>query len=431
MTFDTRAAAATVVGEVLAGRSLNQALPPFIELVSARDRSLLQALSYGTVRLAPRLLALLQPLLAKPLRERDRDIQGLLLCGLYQLEATRIPDHAAVAATVAATRALNKPWARGLCNAVLRRFQREREQLYGGLAEPQAHAHPDWLYRMFQAQWPQAIATIVEANNRQPPMTLRVNSARLSRDRYLARLAERGIDASTGKLAPQAVLLAHPVDVSELPGFADGEVSVQDEAAQLAAVLLQAAPGGHVLDACAAPGGKACHILELQPQLTRLVAMDADGQRLERVAENFGRLGLEGDLVAGDAAQPPSGLAAIGFDRILVDAPCSASGVIRRHPDVKLLRRARDIPRLARQQLDILSGVWPLLQEGGRLLYATCSILEEENSAVVRRFLAGRADAALLPLPGEWGEETPCGRQLLPSTEGPDGLFYALLEKQV
>jgi 16S rRNA (cytosine967-C5)-methyltransferase len=430
MAFDTRAAAATVVGEVLDGRSLKLALPPYLERVSARDRGLLQELSYGTLRLSPRLLAFLQLLLAKPLRERDRDIQGLLLCGLYQLEATRIPDHAAVAATVEATRALNKPWARGLCNAVLRRFQRERSQLLGALSEAEARAHPAWLYRMIQLQWPAAAAAIVDANNRQPPMTLRVNGARLSRDAYLATLAEQGIAARAGTLSPQAVCLARPADVDELPGFAAGLVSVQDEAAQLAAPLLQAAPGERVLDACAAPGGKACHMLELQPRLARLVAMDADGQRLQKVQDNLRRLGLEGDTLAGDATHPPPRLARAGFDRILVDAPCSAAGVIRRHPDTKLLRRAGDIPRCARQQLAILSGVWPLLKTGGRLLYATCSILEEENSQVVQRFLATNPGAALLPLAGEWGEETPCGRQLLPTAEGSDGLFYALLEKQ-
>jgi 16S rRNA (cytosine967-C5)-methyltransferase len=223
--------------------------------------------------------------------------------------------------------------------------------------------------------------------------------------------------------------LAQPRDVLELPGFAQGQASVQDEAAQMAAILLSAAAGERVLDACAAPGGKACHILELQPQLAELVAMDIDQRRLEKVSENLHRLGLQATTLAGDAAQPPSQLAPASFDRILVDAPCSASGVVRRHPDVKLLRRASDISPLAEAQLRILSGLWPLLSPGGTLLYATCSILDEENSQVVHRFVNGQDDAQLVTADAEWGEAVDCGRQLLPSPDGPDGLFYALLHK--
>jgi 16S rRNA (cytosine967-C5)-methyltransferase len=427
--MDTRAAAARVLGEVLAGKSLNQALPPYLQRVNPRDRGLLQQLCYGTLRLGPRLQALLDQLLDKPLRDKDRDIQGLLLCGLYQLDATRIPDHAAVAASVSATRALKKNWAKGMTNAVLRRYLREREQLAKTLDEATALSHPAWLYHKLHAQWPQAATNIIEANNQQPPMTLRVNSMRISRAEYLGELQDRDIEAAAGELCQQAVRLAQARDVTELPGFETGLVSVQDEAAQLAAELLAAGPGDRVLDACAAPGGKACHILELQPQLAQLVAMDTDQVRLAKVADNLQRLHLQADLLGGDAINPPDTLAAASFDRILVDAPCSASGVIRRHPDVKLLRRSSDILQLADQQLRILQGVWPLLRPGGRLLYATCSLLDEENSQVIRRFLAANPAAQFCPPTGEWGEATACGRQLLPSVEGPDGLFYALLEK--
>jgi 16S rRNA (cytosine967-C5)-methyltransferase len=241
MAFDVRAAAARVIGEVLAGNSLNQALPPMLGRVSERDRGLLQQLCYGTLRHAPRLQATLNQLLDKPLRDKDRDIQGLLLCGLYQLEGMRTPDHAAVAATVGATRALKKQWAKGMTNAVLRRYLREREQLTRALDDAARACHPTWLYHKLLQQWPDFAPAIIEANNQHPPMTLRVNGLRLSRDDYLSTLAKEGIDAQAGAVSPQAIQLSQPRDVLELPGFAAGEVSVQDEAAQMAAQLLQCA----------------------------------------------------------------------------------------------------------------------------------------------------------------------------------------------
>ena len=429
MALDPRAAAAQVLGEVLAGRSLNQVLAPRLAQVSERDRGLLQQLCYGTLRQAPRLQALLAGLLNKPLRDKDSDIQGLLLCGLYQLESTRIPDHAAVAATVGAVATLKKPWAKGMANAVLRRFLRERASLAAGLGEAAAASHPEWLYRALLEQWPAAAADIIAANNLQPPMTLRINTRRISRRAYIEKLAGSGFEASAGQLSPQAVYLASPCDVAELPGFAEGEASVQDEAAQLAAGLLQAAPGERVLDACAAPGGKACHLLELEPGLAQVVAMDVDEARLQKVSENLERLGLHATLLVGDARRPGASLEPASFDRILVDAPCSATGVIRRHPDVKLLRRLEDIDQLARLQLQILQGLWPLLKPGGTLLYATCSVLARENSEVVGQFLARQQDAAGVAMEQAWGQPAGCGRQLLPSPQGADGLFYATLRK--
>ena len=429
MALDPRAAAARVIGDVLTGSSLNQALAPRLEQVAERDRSLLQQLCYGSLRQAPRLLALLERLLDKPLRAKDSDIQGLLLCGLYQLESTRIPDHAAVAATVGAVAVLKKPWAKGMANAVLRRFLRERDSLAAALPEAAAASHPEWLYRALLEQWPAAAAEMIAANNLQPPLTLRVHTRRISRQDYLAKLASQGIEASAGLLSPQAVYLARPRDVAELPGFAEGETSVQDEAAQLAAPLLEAAPGQRILDACAAPGGKTCHLLELQPDLAEVVAMDVDETRLQKVSQNLQRLQLRATLLVGDARLPGAALEPASFDRILVDAPCSATGVIRRHPDVKLLRRAGDIEQLAQLQLQILMGLWPLLKPGGALLYATCSVLEQENSAVVERFLAQCPCAAAVPLHESWGQVAGLGRQLLPSALAADGLFYARLLK--
>jgi 16S rRNA (cytosine967-C5)-methyltransferase len=429
MALDPRVAAAMVIGEVISGKSLNQALPPRLALVAERERSLLQQLCYGTLRQQPRLQALLNQLLNKPLRDKDSDVLGLLLCGLYQLESTRIPDHAAVASTVGAVAALKKPWAKGMTNAVLRRFLREREALCSTLSGAAAACHPQWLYEALHQYWPGEAVDIISANNQQPPMTLRVNASRGTRQDYLKKLAAQDIEAAPGQLSPHAVYLAKPREVLDIPGFAEGEVSVQDEAAQLAAPLLQASPGERVLDACAAPGGKSCHLLELQPNIAELVAMDIDGARLEKVDQNLQRLGQQATLLEGDASCPGPALASTSFDRILVDAPCSASGVIRRHPDVKLLRRPEDIGQMAELQLKILQGLWPLLKSGGSLLYATCSVLPEENADVVTRFLAECEGARMVALPEALGIASGPGRQLLPSADGADGLFYALLHK--
>lgn len=429
MALNPRAAAAQVIADVLAGKSLNQVLPPRLELVAERERGLLQQLCYGTLRQYPLLQGLLNQLLNKPLRDKDSDVRGLLLCGLYQLESTRIPDHAAVAATVDGVAALKKPWARAMTNAVLRRFLREREALQSALTDAARVSHPEWLYQALRNEWPAAAGDIIAANNEQPPMTLRVNTGRISRQAYLEKLVAGGIEAAPGHLSPQAVYLEKPCDVSELPGFAQGEASVQDEAAQLAALLLDAAPGERILDACAAPGGKACHVLELQPKLAELVAMDVDAARLQKVSQNLLRLEQRATLLEGDATRPGPALRATSFDRILVDAPCSATGVIRRHPDVKLLRRPEDIGQFARLQLQILQGLWPLLKPGGTLLYATCSVLPQENSSVVERFLSHCSDATAVSLDPTWGEDTGCGRQLLPSVLANDGLFYSMLHK--
>lgn len=429
MALDARAAAAKAVGQVLSGKSLNQVLPLMLEKVSIRDRALVQQLCYGTLRKYPQLQGLLKQLLEKPLRGKDRDVYGLLLIGLYQLDALRVPDHAAVATTVDAARALKKPWARGLTNAVLRRYLREQEKLVEALDPAASAQHPPWLYNKILDQWPVKAASIFEANNNQADMCLRVNQHQLKRHLYLAKLADADIPARASPICEQGIRLDRAVDVTELPGFAEGEVSVQDEAAQLAAGLLQAAPGERVLDACAAPGGKTCHILELQPDIQEMVAMDVDSQRLERVAENLHRLQLKATQLAADASSPPAGLAKGSFEKILVDAPCSASGVIRRHPDVKILRLEQDITQLADQQLHILIGLWPLLKPGGKLLYATCSIFDEENSQVLARFLNRQADADYCMPEEDWGVPKPFGRQLLPSIGGPDGLFYSLLTK--
>lgn len=433
MANDIRGIAAQTVAKVLEGQSLNNALPLALGQIEPSERSLLQQLCYGCLREAPKLEGLLEQLLDKPLRRKDIDVEALLLLGIYQLESMRIPDHAAVTETVDAIKHLKKPWARSLTNAVLRGYLRERETLHSNLDEATAASHPAWLFGKLRKQWPSHWETIVAANNAQPPMTLRINASRTDRSRYLERLKDAGIKAAPGNLCEQAITLEQPIDVDALPGFSQGDVSVQDEAAQVAAHLLGAQPGESILDACAAPGGKACHILELQPDLEKLVAQDVSAERLKKVSENLTRLGLSATLVAADASGESETYAPASFDRILIDAPCSASGVIRRHPDVKTLRRPEDLASFAEQQLQILQGVWPLLKKGGTLLYATCSILKDENQQLVARFMEQTPDAKIDPITiahAEFGEPVNEALQLLPHVEGGDGLFYCRLLRQ-
>jgi 16S rRNA (cytosine967-C5)-methyltransferase len=341
----------------------------------------------------------------------------------------RTPDHAAISTTVEASRVLGKPWATGLVNGVLRRCSRESEALLASLDDAARYSHPGWLLEALKSAWPDQFPEIIEANNGQPPMCLRINARKTQLEDYLRQLEQAGIPAHPCEHAAEGIRLVAPVDVSRLPGFDEGLVSVQDEAAQLAAAIVQAAAGDRVLDVCAAPGGKACHILEGQTQLGELVAMDLDPSRLQRVHENLNRLQLSAEVIIGDGMQPPGSLAKESFDHILVDAPCSGSGVIRRHPDIKLLRQANDIAGFATMQLSILKGVWPLLRPGGRLLYVTCSVLAEENHELIDVFLQCTGTAQLLPINLPWGLDLNGARQLLPTPEGTDGMFYALLKK--
>lgn len=382
------------------------------------------------LRYYPRLAYLAAQLLNKPLKRKDLDVQQLILIGLYQLIYLKVPAHAAVAETVAATRLLGKDWAAGLVNALLRSFQRSAEQLLAQAdADPVArYAHPAWWLSQLQTDWPTHWQAILDANNQRPPMTLRVNAQRSSRDEYAARLRAAGVVAHPVPHAPQALTLEKPVDVAQLPGFNDGAVSVQDAAAQLAAPLLELAPGQRVLDACAAPGGKTAHLLESEPWL-HVQALDSDAQRLARVRDTLTRLHLAADLRHGDAASPSDWWDGQAFDRILLDAPCSGSGVIRRHPDIKLLRTAQDIVTLAQQQRRLLDALWPLMARGGILLYATCSVLMAENQHNLARFLAAHSDARELPIGADWGHAQTPGRQRLPGENAMDGFYYARLMK--
>lgn len=428
--MNTRLIAARVLSQVLReGHSLTVALESALQAVeSGKDRAFIQALCYGICRTYHRLDFILSELLDKPLK--DLNVKALALVGLYQLQYMRVKPHAAVSETVLAAR--KKPWAKSLINALLRSYLREQESLEqkADNIKCAAVSHPDWLIKQIEHDWPQQAQQILQENNRQPPMALRVNLARISRDQYLQQLSEQGITAVTVSFCPSAILLDKPVAVDLLPGFADGLVSVQDTAAQLAAELLQVQAGNRVLDVCAAPGGKAAHILEHQAQLKELVAVDIDEARLQRIGGALRRLKLSATLVVGDAANPQDWWDGQLFDRILLDAPCSALGVIRRHPDIKLLRRAGDIKSLQVLQKNILNAVWPLLAPGGIMLYATCSILKQENEQQIEAFLAEHPDAVEMPIDAAWGFAGTHGRQIMTGESAMDGFYYARFRKQ-
>ncbi|MES9998850.1 MAG: 16S rRNA (cytosine(967)-C(5))-methyltransferase RsmB, partial [Candidatus Thiodiazotropha lotti] len=371
-----RSASARVIEDVLSGHSLSESIPKHsAEITDPRDSGLVQEIAYGVMRNFMQLDALSRRLLSKPLKSRDRDVAALILIGLYQLLYLRVADHAAVHETAGAAKPLGKKWAVGLINGVLRNFQRQQESLLKAIADQPEVAYdmPLWLLDILREQWPDEWPSRVRALNQRPPMSLRVNLAKASLADYQQRLQEMGIVAEIIPYIESGLTLQQPMDVTRLPGFEQGWVSVQDGAAQLAAELLDPQPGEHVLDACAAPGGKSCHILERQPTV-RLTAVDLSAERLQRVEENLTRLDQQAEVVVGDAAHPQGDWAERQYDRILLDVPCSATGVIRRHPDIKQLRRASDIPALVKLQGEILSAVWPLLKVGGRMLYVTCSI---------------------------------------------------------
>ena len=429
---DPRLVAALAVADVLAGCSLSDALPARSQRLEGRDRAFAAEMAYGTCRWFWRLDGLVANLLARPLKRRHADLRALLLCGAYQLLYMRVPAHAAVAETVTAARLAGKAWASGLVNGVLRRLQREQsEQLSRLDAEPVTrYALPGWLIANLSTDWPSRWQAVCEALNERPVLTLRVNRTRISVEDYAARLAALGVEARPVSGLRYAFTLDAPRDVTEIPGFEQGLVSVQDAGAQRAGGLLDLAAGQRVLDACAAPGGKTGQLLELQPQLA-VTALDMDSARLARVADNLKRLGLEAKLLVADASAPEGWWDGATFDRVLLDVPCSATGVIRRHPDIRMLRRASDVGALVARQDAILEAVWPLLRPGGKLLYATCSLLSAENEDRIAAFLPRHPDAVALPLHVDWGHRRGSGRQLLPGEYGGDGFYYALLQKEM
>jgi 16S rRNA (cytosine967-C5)-methyltransferase len=429
---DTRALAATALADIaLRGTSLREAMERHAgKLPDPRDRALLMALLSEGARWWLRFDPALDRLLAQPLRRKEPQVHALLVLGLVQLEVLELSDYAAVAATVEATRALKRPRLAGLVNAVLRRWQRERGELLAALdaAPSTRHAHPAWLAGAIARDWPGQAEAVLAADNREPPLMLRANRRRTTREALLERLRLDGQAAEPHPWLADAVVLPHSSDVTRLPGFADGLFAVQDGAAQAAADLLDAHPGQRVLDACAAPGGKACHLLERSD--LDLTALDSDPARLRRIGQNLDRLGLRAELRAGDASAPDAWWDGQPYDRILIDAPCSATGVLRRRPDVRLHRRASDIDALVGLQQRILAALWPLLKPGGRLVYATCSLLRAENEAAVQTLLSSVPDARALPLTLPAGQAAAVGWQILPGDGDLDGMYYAVLEKR-
>lgn len=428
-----RAQATVVIQSVIfQARSLSTALPPLLK--NAKEPALVQELCYGTLRHYYRLKPIADALLLSPLKSKYNDVYCLLLIGLYQLLYMDIAQYAVVSETVAATKTLKKTWAKGLINKTLRRFLREKDALLtrADHSLSSQYAHPDWFIRTIKKDWPEHWMSLLEANNAQPPMTLRVNPHKISRDDYLALLTENNITATALPALDTAVLLDVPRAVTQLPGFKKGFFYVQDTAGQYTPSLLDLKPEQRVLDACAAPGSKTSHILETEPRLKQLVSIDNNSERLQKIKDNIDRLQLPHDrlaLVLGDAAHTQPWWTGEPFDRILLDAPCSATGVIRRHPDIKLLRKEDDIPQHGVQQHELLTALWPLLAPGGKLLYSTCSVLKAENEDVIRQFLASHTDAQPIPIHISGSVPTSIGCQLLPTTKGSDGFYYALLEK--
>ncbi|BAN33861.1 sun protein [Sulfuricella denitrificans skB26] len=421
--IESQRLASTAVSQVLAGRNLNQVLQSLLprhSLLTPQQRAAAQDMSYGTLRFYGQLRSILDLLLQKPIQ--DAAVRSLLLVALYQLQYSRSAEHAVVDHAVRAAETLKKPWAKGLVNAVLRNFLRQRISLLeqAAASEEGRYSHPQWWIEKLRRQYPDDWATQLEINNQHPPMTLRVNARVTSTEIYLDLLHQQGIEGQ--QVGENAILLDQPVSVDKLPGFGEGVSSVQDAGAQFAARLLDVADGMRVLDACAAPGGKAAHLLELAR--IELTALDSDPERLKKIEQTLQRLKLEAHCLTGNAARPDEWWDGKPFQRILADVPCSASGVVRRHPDIKWLRREVDITAFAAQQAEILDALWRVLGSGGKLLYATCSVFAEENQQQIAQFLVRHEDAQCLPL------SLPAMKdgQLTPNLQH-DGFFYALLLK--
>lgn len=427
MTTNLRLTAARVIDAVTDGHSLAECLPEKLDAIKdPRDRAFVQALCYGVCRFYPRLDAILSHLMTKPMKAKDSDVHALLMVGLYQLMEMQTAPHAAVSETVNAVETLHKPWARGLVNAVLREYIRKQGSLPQLIADDdEAHyAHPFWMITTLKKAWPEHWQAALTANNAHPPFSLRIHHKH-SVDDYLQQVEAHKIPETS-----HGIILEKPVNVEQLPGFAEGLVTVQDGAAQLAAELLQLQPGQRILDACAAPGGKLTHILEIVPDAD-VTAIEKEEARLHLIRENLTRLKQSANLVCADAAETESWWDGKPFDRILLDAPCSATGVIRRHPDIKLLRQPADIKSLAAEQLRILNALWKTLAPGGLLVYATCSIFPEENSQVAGKFLTANSDASEERIAAVWGIACETGRQILPGMQEMDGFYYACLRKNL
>lgn len=426
-----RQASLKTLKQVLAGQSLSVLQPQIIEkLEDKRDRGLANELVNGVLRWRWQLEYFISQLLSKPLKQKDGDVQLILLMALYELTECRTPDYAIINEAVELVRKSGKKWAAGLVNAVLRRFTREKDKLLSSISKDQVrYSHPDWILKKIKSDWPDNWQQILHANNQRPAFWLRVNKRQSSALQYQKLLVENDIESDVSVLADHALKLSQGVDVRVLPGFAEGMVSVQDAGAQLAAELLNVSDNHRVLDLCAAPGGKTCHILERNSTLKKLLAVEFDEQRMQRVNENLQRLKLNAELVVADAREYQQWWDGEYYDRILIDAPCSASGVIRRHPDIKTLRRESDINQLVKLQAEILLSAWQMLAAGGELLYVTCSIFKDENENQIAEFLSQTNNAVEIKINAHWGQLCVHGRQLLPGEQDADGFYFCRLGK--
>ncbi len=436
MRVNSRAIAAQILAGVIRDRRslaelLRQKIP---DTLAARDQALVKEYCFGVLRWYERLKSIAALLVYKPLKSREQEIAALLLVGLYQLIYLNTPSHAAVSETVAAAQVLKKAWAKGLINQGLRQFLKRKNFFLekADADETGRFSHPQWMIDAIKAAWPGYWESILTENNHQAPLFLRVNLRKNSREEYRLRLRQHQINSFIVEDLPAALRLEQPLAVELLPGFSEGRCSVQDPASQYIVELLNLKPQQRILDACAAPGGKTCHILEAAPDLAELIAIDQNADRLRRVEENIVRLQLSSTalrLLAADASDPKQWWDGRQFDRILLDAPCSGTGVIRRHPDIKILREPSDIMAGARQQMRLLTVLWPLLKPGGHLLYTTCSIFTEENTETIESFCRDHHDAVSLPVALKPGIPQKIGHQLLPVAQGSDGFYYALLTK--
>lgn len=407
--------------------SLPQAHPDLSEL------GLVKALCYEVLRWYLQLQTLLTHVMDKPLKDKDLDVQLLLMVGLCQILFLRTPDHAAVTETVNATKDLKKPWAAKLINAVLRNFLRQQTHLMTEMGKSPAsqYAHPNWLIKQLKRAWPNDWESLLEANNAHPPFSLRINQQETTREQFIKQLSDVKLETTISPVSDVSLILNTPTDVTALPGFSAGFFSVQDISPQLAAPLLDLKPSQRVLDACAAPGGKTLHILETEPDIAELVAIDISETRLEKAKESWLRLKLADKItwIAQNAEEVEQWWDGNQFDRILLDAPCSATGVIRRHPDIKLLRKAADIQNLTHLQTNLLNALWKTLKPNGILLYATCSILPQENTDVIEAFLNTHTDASEVKIQSNWGVACEFGKQILTGQDNMDGFYYAKLRK--
>ncbi len=424
-----RLACARALSATFDGASLEQSRQFHFQGLDAERQPLGRELLDGTVRWFYRLDWQLSELLDRPLPAKQQPVFALLLLGLYQLQYMRTPAARVVNESVAACRSLGRPGQAGMVNAVLRRASRELQpEVADGEPDEARLASPQWLIDRLRKDWPDQWEAMLDASNRRAPMALRVNRQQTDLAAYQQELQSAELEAAPVPGSPWGLLLSQPVPTTRLPGFATGKVSVQDASAQLAAELLGAAAGERILDACAAPGGKSAHLLEREPGIT-LHCLDESADRLTTLRSNLERLAFDPVILEGDAGEPAAWWDGQPYDRILLDAPCSATGVIRRHPDIRLLRRETDIAKLAAKQRGLLAALWELLKPGGRLLYATCSLLREENESIVSAFIASEPGVTVVPM--EIPAAHPCqpGYQLLPADGAGDGFYFCLLEK--